>query len=203
MRIGYGISVAGSNQRNLVSAQAEQVIWKVAIFGAGATSSNGEYAWDGTTTFNGENVYSGPADNQIAFVDGLWYLYDSSGGDDTYTSENLIAWDILAGLSPVPSSAFSYAQDSEIQSITLSDAGTTSSDGTYTWDGINVINGEPVYESGANQISYGDFGNGYNEWGLYDDTAGDNVYLSNDRITWSVFNGSSPAPSVSAVVYSA
>lgn len=196
MRIGYGISVAGSNQRNLVSAQAEQVIWKVAIFGAGTASSNGEYVWDGTTTFNGENVYSGPADNQIAFVDGLWYLYDSSGGDDTYTSENLIAWDILAGLSPAPSSAFSYAQDSFISSITISYPDLSLMDGAYS----RASGGATTLYDGSN-YNYINYSAG--TWYLWSEDIADNVGNSLDLVKWNANAGFQDPVNVTAVSYSA
>lgn len=191
-RLGLSASLTAGNS----GAIGAGVIWKVAIFGAGTASSNGEYVWDGTTTFNGENVYSGPAENQIAFVDGLWYLYDSSGGDDTYTSENLIAWDILAGLSPAPSSAFSYAQDSFISSITLTDANIATSNGTYSRISGSTTQFDKV---GSTNFIFND-----GVWIVADYDEGTDTYQSNDLFVWSSnLPEFDPPPIVSAMVYSA
>lgn len=203
MRIGYGISVAGSNQRNFVSAQAEQVIWKIAFFGAGTPSSNGEYVWDGIETQYSQPVYKKGISyiswNPGLEVVGAWTLYDVDADETTYISlglNNLTSWQVANGLPDAPSSALSYAQDSFISSLTLAGAGTTSSNGTYARSSDGT---ETPFISGSNQIFY-DAG----RWVVEDNVFADFVYESDGTIfNWTVFNGDSPAPTVSAIVYSA
>jgi hypothetical protein len=84
--------------------------WRVTISGAGTTTSNEEYAWDGVTTYEGKPQYDNPNGGQIYWypATGQWLLYDNSEGSDTYNSTDLITWDVGAGLSPAPTSTLSY-----------------------------------------------------------------------------------------------
>lgn len=195
MRIGYGISVAGSNQRNLVSAQAEQVIWKVAIFGAGTTSSNGEYVWDGETFSLDKPLYISGL-NSISWTGSYWTLADDTtlGGDEAYSSSDLISWSESNGDLPAPSSALSYAQDSFIISVTVSGAGEPTSDGTYT----RTNGGQAPFSRSSDSIDF-DAGT----WKIGDLTFGDYTYESIDLMSWSQLTGQLPTPDTSAIVYSA
>lgn len=80
--------------------------------------------------------------------------------------------------------------------VTVSGAGTTSSNGSYTRNGN--AGGRAAYASGANTLGW----NG-SEWELYDDVAGLVTYISFDDVsapwlasTWVEADGDSPAPTV-------
>lgn len=193
---------------------AEQIIWKVAIFGAGAASSNGEYVWDGSTINDGKPKYIGPegliTNNFIEYwlSDNIYVLFDATTETFNYTSIDLISWnDTGEGYDPAPSSALSYSPDSVIQSLTLTDAGTASSNGEYVWDGVTLVDGRALYVEPINgsPLVWYDIGSGF-EWILEDAILGGDVtYKSNDLINWSVNEGlgDPPAPKVSAISYSA
>ena len=84
--------------------------WRIVISGAGTTSSNDEYVWDGVTTYENKPVYNAISGSQIFWFGGLssWILYDDTEGLDTYRSIDLTTWTADAGSSPVPSSTFYY-----------------------------------------------------------------------------------------------
>ena len=100
------------------------ILWKVAIFGAGTDSSNGEYVWDGSRVLNGKPIYDkvgGTFDEEYIIWESepnnFWGLYDSVAGF-TYNSQDLITWNEGPdGVAPVPLSALSYSQSSFINSI--------------------------------------------------------------------------------------
>jgi hypothetical protein len=93
-------------------------IWKVAIFSAGTSTSNGEYVWDGVTFSLGERLYMS-GNNSLSWDGTKWYIYDEDGlgGDASYSSLDLITWTIENGDSPAPSATLSYSQTSFINSI--------------------------------------------------------------------------------------
>jgi hypothetical protein len=84
--------------------------WRITISGAGTTTSNGEYVWDGITTENGLPVYrfSFEVFDIIFGIDNYWHIY--SGPNDTfyYRSIDLITWTIENGDSPAPSATLYY-----------------------------------------------------------------------------------------------
>lgn len=203
MGYGFGNRIAVGRRAITAQAQSEQIVWKVAVFGAGTPTSNGEYVWDGTTLYNGKPVYSKDL-NTISWDEfsssGIfeWGIYDDDISFTSYVSYDLISWsnDRGDGTSPAPSSTLSYAQNSFISSLTLAGAGTTSSNGIYARSSDGT---ETPFISGSNQIFY-DAG----RWVVEDNVFGDFVYESDGTIfNWTVFNGDSPAPTVSAIVYSA
>jgi hypothetical protein len=89
--------------------------WRVTISGAGTTTSNGEYVWDGVTLSNNKPIYDkvgGTFDEEYISWDSepnnLWVLYDSIAGF-TYSSQDLITWNEGPdGSSPVPTSTLYY-----------------------------------------------------------------------------------------------
>lgn len=203
LRLGLGPQIGTNTPADSGGAQ---VIWKVAIYGAGTPTSNGEYVWDGIETDDLQPVYR----KGISYISwspdegvGAWTLYDVDVDETTYISlglNNLTSWQVANGLPDAPSSALSYAQDSFISSITLTEAGEASSDGTYT----RTSGGSTSFTaSNGNAFEYDD-----GPWLLADIVFGGQPYRAtyDPPITnWEIFAGSpdSPAPTVSAVVYSA
>jgi len=156
-RLSLGLGI--QNSRKIKSGGSAPTIWKVAIFGAGTTTSDGEYVWDGVTISEGKKYY---AKGQYDFIqwsegDGYWFIYDDSFGSNTYSSLDLINWSIIDGASPAPTSALSYSQSSYIQTVVLA-GGSPDQSGTYTWDGTTFVNGKPKYfgplKSGAPENNY-------------------------------------------------
>jgi hypothetical protein len=201
---GFGNRIAVGRRTITAQAQAEQVIWKVAIFGAGTATSNGEYVWDGTTLYNGKPVYSKDS-NTISwdeFSSGIfeWGIYDDSPVFISYASDDLISWsnEGLDGAEPAPSSALSYAQDSFISSLTLTGANESTSNGAYFRETLN----ENFLNESGNSINFDILT--YGGWALFDLIADGETYTSPDLFTWSVYTyGSAPAPTISSITYSA
>jgi hypothetical protein len=84
--------------------------WRVTISGAGTTTSNGEYVWDGVTLDSGKPRYTNPSGNYI-YWDDTWYIYDNTTESATYlisSSDFSGAWDENDGSLPVPTSTLSY-----------------------------------------------------------------------------------------------
>jgi hypothetical protein len=83
-----------------------------------------------------------------------------------------------------------------INSVTISNAGTTVSNGEYVWDGEEIYNGKRVYKNGLNKIYWYidvSFPELYQFWSILDSNEGD-TYSSDNLIEWTVSNGASPAP---------
>lgn len=99
--------------------QIEQIIWKIAIFGAGSSEFNGEYIWDGTSFVNGKPRYDG--DNYIIEWNGNYWILHFPNSEEVYTSPDLITWSrpIGGGENPPPSSVLSYSQNSYVQTISI------------------------------------------------------------------------------------
>jgi len=99
----------------IASASSAPTIWKIAISGAGRTTSNGEYVWDGVTLLNNKPRYDkvgGVLDEDYIGWDiepnNFWAISDSLEGL-TYISYNLITWEIgPGGVEPAPSGSLSY-----------------------------------------------------------------------------------------------
>ena len=102
------LALNASNARKPIGGNS--VIWRILISGAGTTTSNEEYAWDGVTTYEGKPQYDNPNGGQIYWypATGQWLLYDNIEGSDTYNSTDLITWDVGGGLSPAPTSTLYY-----------------------------------------------------------------------------------------------
>ena len=102
-----------------VGGGAAPTIWKVAIFSAGKSALNGEYAWNGTNIQNGKPKYYEVqnAENYIFWDTAQWVLWDNDLSESAYTSSNLITWAQDNAASPAPLSALSYSQTSFINSI--------------------------------------------------------------------------------------
>ena len=190
----------------IVSASSAPTIWKIAIFGAGTTTSNGEYVWDGVTLNVGKPTYTNPSGNYI-YWDETYYIYDNTTESVTYfisSSDFSGAWVENDGSLPVPTSTLSYSPNSVIQSLTLDGSEVATSSGTYDWDGVTTELGKPKYvkttAGGVNYIVW----DGY-AWALFDDeTIGDYTYTSNDLITWTDLpSGAPPSPHVVTLSYSA
>ena len=75
-----------------------------------------------------------------------------------------------------------------IWKVAIFGAGTGSADSEYVWDGTTLVDGFPVY-GGPFVIKY-DGG-----WKIYDSGNDENLYASEDLITWTQVNGALPAPS--------
>lgn len=194
LRLGLGPQIGTNTPADSGGAQ---VIWKVALYGAGTPTSNGEYVWDGIETDDLQPVYR-KGISYISWAPGLegvgaWTLYDVDADETTYISlglNNLTSWQVANGLPDAPSSALSYAQDSFISSITLvGSAPTTNVDGAYSRES----GGTTSFYSETQSIDYVS-----GVWYTVDD-----YYISNDLFAWSIEDGDSPFPTVSAVVYSA
>ena len=79
----------------------------VLISGAGTSSSNGNYVWDGF--FNEKRLYIS-AGNELFWNGSQWIIYDSTVEENTYSSPNLIAWGIIGGAEePAPTGTLSYS----------------------------------------------------------------------------------------------
>jgi hypothetical protein len=87
----------------------DSVIWRILISGAGTTTSNGEYVWDGVTVSLGKPFYMSGI-NPLFWDGAKWYIGDEDGlgGDTSYSSGDLITWTIENGDSPAPSSTLYY-----------------------------------------------------------------------------------------------
>lgn len=174
---------------------AEQVIWKVAIFGAGTNTSNGEYVWDGVSTVNGQRVYvyAPSYTSSINFNGSVWILEDGGFEDNTYYSLDLITWSVLNGASPAPSSALSYSQDSFISSITL-----TGSNPSYDADGLytRASGGTTSFIGSGSKIIEYDGSVWFTELINYGG-------LNGDFFNWEVYGGADPVPVTTNAVYSA
>ena len=115
------------NSGPVASSLTADIIWKIAVFGAGTDSSNGEYVWDGVTLINGEPAYLSDV-NTIYWDGSEWIIEDTILEEDSYQSADLITWEQVQGALPVPSSALSYSQSSFINSIYF---GTNAEDDFY------------------------------------------------------------------------
>jgi hypothetical protein len=95
--------------------------WRVTISGAGTTTSNGEYVWDGVErNINGQPIYrkTSNSNSNISWEvgggsngTGTWNLYDADYDDTSYNIESFNFsgnWLISNGASPVPTSTLSY-----------------------------------------------------------------------------------------------
>ena len=186
------------------------IIWKVAIFGAGTTTSNGEYAWDGVTITNGKPQYNMANGSNIFWYpdSSEWILADNLEGIDAYKSTNLTTWTSEGGSLPVPSSTLSYSENSYIQTVVLA-GGDPDQSGTYTWNGTTFVNGKPRYvgplKSSAptnNSIQF--TGTEYILNGYY--PAGEEMIdqsASTDlAANWTTID-SSTSPTVSSIIYTA
>jgi hypothetical protein len=203
--VGYGFGNRISVGRRAITAQAqaEQVIWKVAIFNAGEPTSNGEYVWNGSELANGKPIYR----NGVNFISyqnfsgtNYWGLFDDvSLGDWAYQSLNLTDWiigDSSLGASPAPSSALSYSQSSFISSVTISYQDDSSADGTYSRASGGTTN--LSHSANNNVIFYLD-----GEWFLYDATNETDAAYSLDLVKWQASGGFAGPVNATAISYSA
>ncbi len=193
--LGLSLSLGARNP----SLGGEQVIWKVAIFGAGTASSNGEYVWDGEEIYNGKSIYRNGLNQIYWYIDStfpelyqFWSILDDNEGD-TYSSDNLIEWTVANGASPAPSSALSYSQSSFISSITL-----TGSNPSYDADGVytRASGGTTSFIGSGSKIIEWDGSNWLTEGVSYG-----NLYGS--FFNWEVYAGDVPIPVTTNAVYSA
>lgn len=113
------LALNASNARRPIGGGAAPTIWKVAIFSAGKSVLNGEYAWNGTNIQNGKPKYYEVqnAENYIFWDTAQWVLWDADFSESAYTSSDLITWAEDNATSPAPLSALSYSQTSYINSI--------------------------------------------------------------------------------------
>jgi hypothetical protein len=87
-----------------------RTIFRILISGAGTTTSNGEYVWDGVTLDSGKPRYTNPSGNYI-YWDDTWYIYDNTTESATYlisSSDFSGAWVENDGSLPVPTSTLYY-----------------------------------------------------------------------------------------------
>jgi hypothetical protein len=95
--------------------------WRILISGAGTTTSNGEYVWDGSEVDgNGFPIYrkTSNANSIIAWEvgggpneTGTWNLFDADYDDTSYTIESFNfsgTWLVINGASPAPTSTLYY-----------------------------------------------------------------------------------------------
>jgi hypothetical protein len=153
-RLSLGLGI--QNSRKIKSGGSAPTIWKVAAYGAGLGSSDGEYVWDGTTLTYGYPQYNDLNQNYIYKESAFWYMHDSNSDFNSYVSSDLITWSQEEALGP-PSAILSYSQSSYIQTVVLA-GGDPDQSGTYTWDGTTFVNGKPKYfgplKSGAPENNY-------------------------------------------------
>lgn len=180
-----------------VQSTPEQVIWKVAIFGADTASSNGEYVWDGLLTQNFKPVYSGN-NNQIYWDEAFgWVVYDGTLAAETYNSSDLVTWDVIVeGSYPAPSSALSYSQSSFISSVTISFPDLSLVDGVYSRTSGGTTS---LFDSGNYNYMYQTDG----VWYLWSEDAADSVALSLDLVKWEAQAGFADPVNATAISYSA
>jgi len=85
-------------------------IFRILISGAGTTTSNGEYAWDGVTISGGKPQYDNPSGSYI-YWDDTWYIYDVIDESTSYAIANSDFsgnWFELDGIPPAPTSTLYY-----------------------------------------------------------------------------------------------
>jgi hypothetical protein len=83
--------------------------WRITISGAGTTTSNGEYAWDGVTLEAGKPKYISTNGNYIYWGTPYWSIWDYELERATYISyDNLTSWEIDDASEPSPSATLSY-----------------------------------------------------------------------------------------------
>lgn len=190
LRLGLGPQI-GTNTP--ADSGGGQVIWKVAIFGAGTTSSNGEYIWSGT--INGKNLYSAGG-NDITWDGFQWALYDDAAGT-FYNSYDLISWTIPedeGGQEPAPSSTLSYAQNSFINGFEL-DGDVSQTYSRISGGNTTFTSGEPEYYVAVDGESW---------FAFNENISGEELYSSyNGGFTWGQVAGDLPVPNISAITYSA
>lgn len=145
--MGYGFGNRIAVGRMAITAQAqtsEPAIQKVAIFGGGLSSYNGEYIWDGTYV-NGWPQYTNGV-YLINYVNTQLPTYSFQVADENlYINSDFTLVKATSGSSPYVTSSNSI--NSEVKSITFLNAGTSEANGTYTWDGETYVNGRPKYEN--------------------------------------------------------
>jgi hypothetical protein len=105
-RLSLGLGV--QNIRKVGGAAAPEPT-AVLISGAGTESSNGNYVWDGVSFINGKRAYISVGN--IIYWDGSqWIIEDNIFEDNTYSSSDLIAWEIIGGAEePAPTGTLSYS----------------------------------------------------------------------------------------------
>ena len=88
----------------------DSVIWRILISGAGTTTSNGEYVWDGVTLENGQPKYISTNGNYIFINESqIWSIWDFELDRATYISYgNLTSWEIDDASEPSPSATLYY-----------------------------------------------------------------------------------------------
>lgn len=172
-----------------------QIVWKIAIFGAGTTSSNGEYIWDGTTLENGKPRYLASNNNYIYWASPYWWLFDYTEDRTTYVSfESLTSWEIDDALEPAPSSALSYAQNSFINGFEL-DGDVSQTYSRISGGNTTFTSGEPEYYVAVDGESW---------FAFNESISGEELYASyNGGFTWGQVAGDLPVPNISAITYSA
>ena len=84
-------------------------IFRILISGAGTTTSNGEYVWDGVAIVDGKPYYLS-GNNELLWDGAQWIIVDQDGlgGDSSYSSLDLITWSTENGESPAPTSTLYY-----------------------------------------------------------------------------------------------
>ena len=105
-RLSLGLGV--QNIRKVGGAAAPEPT-AVLISGAGTASSNGNYVWDGFSVVNGKRLYQ-TAINAMYWNGTLWIIEDNIFEDNTYSSLDLITWEIIGGAEePAPTGTLSYS----------------------------------------------------------------------------------------------
>ena len=187
----------------------DPILWKIAIFGAGTATSNGEYVWDGSEVNGGFPVYRSTSQSDSTITrevgggpngTGTWNLFDADYDDTSYQIESFNFsgnWFLSNGLSQVPSSIVSYVQDSFISSVTLVDAGAINSNGTFS----RTSGGSTQFDKAGSPNFIFDDGS----WVVADFSAGTDTYTSSNYIfNWSANQVQfEPPPTVSSITYSA
>jgi hypothetical protein len=83
--------------------------WRITISGAGTTTSNGEYVWDGVTLEAGNPKYISTNGNYIYWNTSYWSIWDFDLDRATYISYgNLTSWEIDDASEPPPSATLYY-----------------------------------------------------------------------------------------------
>ncbi len=84
-------------------------IFRILISGAGTTTSDGEYVWDGVTLEAGNPKYISTNRNYIYWSTPYWWIWDFDLDRTTYISYgNLTSWEIDDASEPPPSATLYY-----------------------------------------------------------------------------------------------
>jgi len=195
----YSFSAPSGKQMSW-SAEAERYELFLSGFGSGGFQSSDGIDWT-------------PLEQYISsiIITGFTGIYSGANGTYNATEPNSGRWDRVGGgffidgdglrdvefenliATPPQNYSGSWTATSYDSSVTLTGAGTTSANGTYTRSDTDIdLRTVPFTASGGRSIDYSS-----GDWYVNPDSVYNNT--TNLRGTWTILNGDSPAPSSSVV----